>query len=74
VVARPCGSVTEVVVDGQTGFLGSTLPELAEAVKRLDEIDRAECRRHVEARFSAERMAEDYEAVYRRLGALRRAA
>jgi glycosyltransferase involved in cell wall biosynthesis len=74
VVARPCGSVTEVVVDGQTGFLGSTLPELAEAVKRLDEIDRAECRQHFEARFSAERMAEDYEAVYRRLGALRRAA
>jgi glycosyltransferase involved in cell wall biosynthesis len=74
VVGRPCGSVAEVVVDGRTGFLGDTLVELAAAVKRLDEIDRAECRRHVEARFSASRMAEDYERVYRRLGARRRVA
>ena len=74
VVARPCGSVPEIVVDGRTGFLGSTLVELADAVKRIDEIDRAACRRHVEAHFSVERMAADYEAVYSRLGAGRRAA
>jgi glycosyltransferase involved in cell wall biosynthesis len=74
VVARPCGSVPEIVVDGRTGFLGSSLIELADAVKRIDEIDRAACRRHVEERFSVGRMAEDYEAVYRRLGVLRRAA
>ncbi len=74
VVARPCGSVPEVVVDGRTGFLASTLVELADAVKRIDEIDRAECRRHVETHFSVGRMAEDYEAVYRWLGARRRAA
>jgi glycosyltransferase involved in cell wall biosynthesis len=74
VIARPCGSVPEVVVHGRTGFLADTLVDLAEAVKRLDEIDRAECRRHVEARFSVARMAEDYERVYHRLGARRRAA
>jgi glycosyltransferase involved in cell wall biosynthesis len=74
VIARPCGSVPEIVVPGRTGFLGDTLVELAEAVKRLDEIDRAECRRHVERRFSAGRMAEEYEGVYRRLGIRRRAA
>jgi len=74
VVARPCGSVPEVVVDGRTGFLGSSLIELADAVKRIDEIDRAACRRHVEERFSIGRMAKDYEAVYHRLGALRHAA
>ena len=74
VIARPCGSVPEVVVDGRTGFVGSTLIDLIDGVKRLDEIDRAECRRHVEARFSVARMTEDYEAVYRRLAARRRAA
>ena len=74
VVARPCGSVPEIVVHGRTGFLADTLVELADAVKRLDEIDRAACRRHVEERFSAARMAEDYEGVYRRLVAQRRAA
>jgi glycosyltransferase involved in cell wall biosynthesis len=74
VVARPCGSVPEIVVHGRTGFVADTLVELADAVKRLDEIDRTECRRHVEQRFSAARMAEDYEQIYRRLAAQRRAA
>jgi glycosyltransferase involved in cell wall biosynthesis len=67
IVARPFGSVPEIVSDGRTGFLGSTLLDLTEAVKRLDEIDRAECRREVDRRFSVQRMAEDYEAVYRRV-------
>ena len=74
VIARPCGAVPEVVVPGRTGFLASSLVELAEAVKRLDEIDRAECRRHVERRFSIGRMAEDYERIYRQLAGRRRAA
>jgi glycosyltransferase involved in cell wall biosynthesis len=66
--------VPEVVVDGRTGFVRDGLVDLAEAAKRLDEIDRAACRRHVEERFSAARMAEDYERVYGRLTARRRAA
>jgi glycosyltransferase involved in cell wall biosynthesis len=74
VVARPCGSVPEVVVHERTGFLASSLVELTECVKRIDEIDRAECRRHVEDRFSSGRMAEDYERIYRRLASRRRAA
>jgi glycosyltransferase involved in cell wall biosynthesis len=74
VVARPCGSVPEVIDHGRTGFLASTLVELTEAVKRLDEIDRAECRRQFELRFSAGRMAQDYERIYGRLASRRRAA
>jgi glycosyltransferase involved in cell wall biosynthesis len=74
IIARPTGSVPEIVVQGRTGFLGSTLVELLEGVKRLHQIDRAECRRHVEARFTVERMVDDYEKVYRQLGARRRAA
>ncbi len=74
VVARPCGAVPEVVAHGRTGFVVDSLVELIEAVKRLDEIDRTACRRHVETRFSVERMTDDYEAVYRNLEAHRRAA
>jgi glycosyltransferase involved in cell wall biosynthesis len=66
--------VPEIVADGRTGFLASTLIELVEAVKRLDEIDRAECRRQVEQRFSVSRMTEEYERIYRRLASRRRAA
>jgi glycosyltransferase involved in cell wall biosynthesis len=66
VIARPCGSVPEVVEDGRTGFIGDSVDDLVEAVKRIDTIDRAECRRHVERRFSVPRMVDDYEALYRR--------
>ena len=74
VVARPCGAVPEVLVDGRTGFLGDSLMDLVDAVKRIHEIDRAECRRHVETRFSVAHMTDGYEAVYRRQRVLRQAA
>lgn len=67
VVARPCGAVPEVVVDGETGFLAQSLDDLVAAVKRVDVLDRARCRAWVEARFSVRAMTDAYEAVYARL-------
>lgn len=40
---------------------------LVEAVKRIGEIDRAACRRHVEENFTVEKMVEGYEKVYRKV-------
>jgi glycosyltransferase involved in cell wall biosynthesis len=74
VVARPCGSAPEIVADGRTGVLASTLDELVEAVQRIHTLDRAECRRHVERHFSVARMVDGYEAVYRRMLLRARAA
>ncbi len=64
VIARPRGAVPEVVRDGQTGFLVQTVEEAAEAVRRVHVLDRAAIRRYVEARFSCERMVNDYIRVY----------
>jgi glycosyltransferase involved in cell wall biosynthesis len=74
VIARPCGSVREVVVSGRTGLFADTLDGLVAAIKRVERIDRMACRRHVEARFTVERMADDYEAVYVETVALTEAA
>jgi glycosyltransferase involved in cell wall biosynthesis len=74
VIARPCGSVPEVVRPGVNGFLGESVDDLVDAVKRVDTIDRAACRADFERRFSVARMTDDYEAVYRRLGARAAAA
>ena len=74
VIARPCGSVPEVIEDGRIGFIGDTVDDLVEAVKRIDTIDRGECRRYVERRFSVARMVDDYEALYRRAVHARQAA
>ena len=69
VIARPCGSVPEILKDGVTGFLHSDLEVLAQKVALLSQINRSDCRQWVEDRFSLQRMTEDYLNVYRQLAA-----
>lgn len=64
VVARPFGSVPELLLNGITGFLASTVDGLVEGVRRLETLDRAACRLHFERFFTAELMASKYEAMY----------
>jgi glycosyltransferase involved in cell wall biosynthesis len=64
VVATRRGCVPEMVVDGRTGFVVGEPREMAGALERIEEIDPAACRAHVQASFSAERLLRDYEAVY----------
>ncbi len=65
VIAIDRGSMPELIVDGVTGFLVESVDEAIAAVGRLDEIDRAACRAAVAERFSVERMADRYIALYR---------
>ena len=74
VIARRCGSVPEIIVSGRTGFIADTLEGMELSVRQLDRIDRAKCRREVEARFTVERMVDGYEALYRGLAAQARTA
>lgn len=63
------GAAPEIVDDGVVGFVRSEEAGLVDALGRLAEIDRGACRRHVEERFSAERMVDKHLAVYRRAAA-----
>jgi glycosyltransferase involved in cell wall biosynthesis len=67
VIARRRGSMPELIEHGVTGFLVDSVEEAVAAIERVGEIDRAACRRAVEARFSVDRMADDYVALYRRV-------
>jgi glycosyltransferase involved in cell wall biosynthesis len=67
VIAHPFGSVPEIVPDGVGGFLVHDLDEAVEAVNRIGEIDRRECRRHFELNFTDERMARDYVKLYHQM-------
>ena len=64
VIAWREGSVPEVVDEGVTGFVVENVGEAVDAVARARRLDRAAVRRRFEARFDAERMAADYEALY----------
>jgi len=61
------GSLPELIENGRHGFLVKDNSELVDAVKKIDSIDRSECRRWVVERFSPRAMANGYEAVYGRL-------
>lgn len=67
VIAFSRGSMPELIDHGVTGFLVDTIDEAVGAIERIGEIDRAVVRRTVRARFSVDRMADAYIALYRRI-------
>jgi glycosyltransferase involved in cell wall biosynthesis len=64
VAALTLGAVPELVEDGLTGALASTVEELPGAVLRCLALDRRRLAERARARFAAERMAADYLSVY----------
>jgi glycosyltransferase involved in cell wall biosynthesis len=64
VIAYRRGAVPEVMEHGITGFIVDTQQEAIDAVSELDTIDRQQCRRVFEQRFSAKRMTQDYLRLY----------
>jgi glycosyltransferase involved in cell wall biosynthesis len=64
VIARPRGSMSELVRPGLTGFLVDDVGSAVEAVHSIDSIDRAACRADAVARFSSARMVDDYERLF----------
>ena len=67
VIASNRGSMPELIEHGVTGFLVDGLDGAVEAIARCDEIDRVACRAAVAARFTVDRMADRYLALYRTL-------
>jgi glycosyltransferase involved in cell wall biosynthesis len=66
-IAWRAGSVPEVIDDGLSGFLVSSMEGAVEAVRRLPSLPRANVRAIFERRFTAARMARDYVAIYEKV-------
>lgn len=62
-----CGSVPEIIVDGVSGRIVESIYEAVAAIDELATYDRKRVREYFESRFSVERMAADYLAIYERL-------
>jgi glycosyltransferase involved in cell wall biosynthesis len=67
VIAYPFGSVPEIIPHGVGGFLVQNIEEAVRAVKRIDKIDRAECRSQFELNFTDDSMAAKYLKIYQKL-------
>jgi len=59
------GALPEVVAHETTGFLVESLDEMVEAISEVAGIDPHACRERVELHFSAARVGDEYEQLYR---------
>ena len=67
VIATPLGSMPELLRDGVTGYLVSDADAAVEAVDRIGELSRQQCRAEAEQRFSADRMVADYLSLFEQI-------
>ncbi|VAX19228.1 Glycosyltransferase [hydrothermal vent metagenome] len=67
VIANGRGSIPEIVQDGENGFIVHNIDGAVDAVKKADSVSRGGCRKSVEERFTARRMANEYLKVYRKI-------
>ena len=67
VIARPRGSMPEIIREGVNGFLVRDAAEERRAVALADTLDRRQVRESVEQRFGVERMVDEYLALYHRI-------
>ena len=67
VIASRRGSMPELIDHGVTGFLVDSLEEANQAIERVGDIDRRKVRDAVAERFTIDRMADAYLAIYRRI-------
>jgi glycosyltransferase involved in cell wall biosynthesis len=67
VIATARGSMPEIIVHGENGFLVTSAAEAEAAVAMRGRLDRRTVRASVEERFNVERMVDDYIGIYRRV-------
>jgi mannose-6-phosphate isomerase-like protein (cupin superfamily) len=67
VIAFNRGSMPELIDDGENGFLVSNNDEAITALKNIKAIDRSQCRKFVERKFTVDTMVEKYIEVYRKI-------
>ena len=64
VIAFKRGSMSELILDGKTGFLVNKVDEAVEAVNSIEFIDRRACMEWATSNFSMQKMVDGYLEVY----------
>lgn len=67
VISFERGAASEVVADGTSGFLVSSLEEMVQKIPHVSELNRATVRDYVVKNFSVKAMAHEYVELYKKL-------
>lgn len=60
IIAFNRGAMAEIIENGKNGFLVENADKMAEAIGKINQIDRAACRRTVEEKFTYQKMVDGY--------------
>lgn len=58
------GSASEIIMDGVTGIIANSIPEIYKRFIEIDKISRQECRLYIEKKFNSIDMVNNYEKTY----------
>lgn len=64
VISFKRGAALELVLDGKTGYLVEDIDQMVDKIKQIDKIDRKECRKNIEDKFTITKMVDGYEEAY----------
>jgi glycosyltransferase involved in cell wall biosynthesis len=67
VISFARGATSEIITDGETGFLVNTVDEMVSAIANIDTIERGTVRKYVEENFSSQAMAKNYVKIYKQV-------
>jgi glycosyltransferase involved in cell wall biosynthesis len=67
VLGFPFGSVTEVIDEGVTGFVCTSVDDMVSKIPLCKQINRRSVRRQLEKRFGDDKIVEDYLALYNKI-------
>ncbi len=67
VIAFNKGAIPELIKTGVTGYVVEDVEGMMDALHNIESISRAACREHALTNFSAKKMTDGYEAVYKKL-------
>lgn len=67
VISLRRGAAPEIILHRKTGFVVDSIADMCAAVEKIDKIDRAACRKHVQEHFGIDRMVDAYEATFEKL-------
>lgn len=64
VITTHNGAMPEIIENGKHGFLCNDIDEMAEAVKKIDNIKPQDCLKWIDEKFHYKKMAEEYVKLY----------
>jgi glycosyltransferase involved in cell wall biosynthesis len=64
VISLHRGAAPEIIVNGKNGFVVNSVAEMVQAVGKIGQINRKDCRKHIERYFNYKTMVDNYERAF----------